>query len=223
MPPHDVKKLSIRLLPDGFSFLNQFYPILPGADYAKRLEEGLLDKISESTEIQMIGQFSIETTRFCLSPLDIDANLAQTMYETSLPKAEQDETVLSLEDNVHGVRFSFGIDRQLYLFILRNWPDITFTHPLFELYKQQAATDRHTQDCMIAEAEGKYLNLLVFKGDKLTLANRFEDCGSNNNLYYIMNCWEQCGLDVLDDKLYLRTSDKNLIHNVQQYIKQCES
>lgn len=223
MTPQDVKKLSIRLLPDGFSFLNQFFPILPGADFEKRLEEGLLDKILGTSDNQEVNQVSIETTRFCLTPLDIDKSLALLMYKTSLPKPEQEEITLSLEDTDSGTRFVFGVECQLYHFILRNWPDVTFTHPLFELYRQWITADVSEQNFMIAEAEDKYLNMLVFVKGKLILANRFEDCGSNNNLYHIMNCWEQCGLDTLDDKLYLKTNDKALMHSAHQYIKQCES
>lgn len=223
MTSTDVKKISIRLLPDGFSFLNQFYPILPGADYTKRLEEGLLDYTTRLGDDIAIQQFVVENTRFCVSPLDIAPQLTRMMYEASLPQYEQEESTLDLEDDVHGIRFTFGIDSQLYYFILRNWPDVSFTHSVFELYHQWCSNERITQDCMIAEAEENYLNVLVFKEGRLQLANRFEDTGINNILYHIMNCWEQCGLDVLDDKVHLITANQELRLKVQQYIKQCES
>lgn len=223
MTSKDVKKISIRLLPDGFSFLNQIITIQPGADYIKRLEDGLIEKLSELEEDLVIDHFSIENTRFCLSPLEINSDLARNMYKVGLPPYEGEETIITSEDVNHKIRFEFGIDSHLYHFILRNWPESRFSHPLFDLYLKWGDTENIKSDCMIAKAEDKDLNILIFKNGELHLANRFEDSGVNNIVYHVMNCWEQYGLDVLDDKLYLLTGNNELRNLLQQYIKQCES
>lgn len=224
MTTQDVKKISIRLLPDGFSFFNQIYPIRPGADFNQRLKETLLDTISNSNMEQAdINVCSVENARFCLSPLAISDEQACQMYELTLPSAEQEETLIHLSNESHGIRFTFGIDSQLYHFILRNWIGVSFTHPLFELFLQWVNRQEVAEDCMIAQNQDNSINLLVFKQGKLNLANRFETTSEDNIIYFLMNCWMQSELDVLDDKLFLITDSAEIRQKISQYIKQCES
>ena len=223
MTPQDVKKISIRLLPDGFSYLNQFHSVLPGADYNRRLQEAILETLETAADGDADECVcSIENTRFCLTPLDVEPSLARLMYETSLPSAENEETTVEMRDEAHGVRFTFGIDSELYHFILRNWPCATFVHPLFELYGQWAVREEVKADCMVADAGERHVNVVVFRNGGLFLANRFEVTGADNALYHLMNCWTQCELDVLDDTLYLQGGTKELGHDIGQYIKHCE-
>ena len=223
MTPQDVKKISIRLLPDGFSYLNQFHSVLPGADYNRRLQEAILEVLETAADGDADEcACSIENTRFCLTPLEVEPSLAQLMYTTSLPTAENEETTIEMRDEERGVRFTFGVDAELYHFILRNWPYTTFTHPLFELYGQWAGREEVKSDCMVADASERHLNVVVFRNGGLHLANRFEVTGEDNILYHLMNCWTQCELDVLTDTLYLQTEVKELGQNIGQYIKHCE-
>ncbi len=224
MTEQDVKQISIRLLPDGFSYLNQFHPILPGADFIKREEEALLETLNTSEEVEAIeGLCSVENVRFILFPLDTEASLTDQMTQMTLPSTDEEETFIDLTDEPHGICFRFALDSHLYHFMQRNWSELTFTHPLFELFKQWADQEAVTNNCMVASAGENYLNLLVFKNGKLYLANRFEVAGTDNILYHLMNCWTQCGLDVIDHKLYLQTEVKSIREQIGQYIKQCES
>lgn len=224
MTTTDVKQISIRLLPDGFSYLNQFHPVLPGADFIQRLEEAMLETLNGSEEPEAVeGVCSVENVRFFLSPLEIDAVMASKMAKMTLPTLDQEETTLDLTDEALGIRFSFGIDSQLYRFITRNWPELSLTHPLFTLIEKWGQREEINQDCMVAEAGENFLNLLVFKQGRLQLANRFEVNSNENILYHLMNCWTQCGLDIIDHKLYLQTEVKSIRELIGQYIKQCES
>jgi len=220
----DVKQISIRLLPDGFSYLNQFHPILPGADFVKRQEEAMLEVISNSDEQELTeGACSVENVRFSLSPLEVDIALATKMAKKNLPSIEEEETAIHLENSALGIRFSFFLNSQLYHFIQRNWPELTFTHPLFELIEQWSKRETSNENCMVAEAGENYLNLLIIKQGRLHLANRFEVEGSDNILYHLMNCWTQYELDVISHKLYLKTEVSSIREQIGQYIKQCES
>jgi len=219
-----VRKISIRLQPDGFSYLNQFFPIHPGADFNRRMEEAMLEALEASDETDTDECIcSVENLRFCLSPTDIEASTAELMYRTTLPSAEQEETLVELKDDVRGIRFTFGIDSQMYHFILRNLPNVEFTHPLFELYRQWADSEEAKSNCMVADASEKHLNLIVFANGNLVLANRFEVNDTESTIYHMMNCWTQSGLDVLDDKLYLQTEVADIRQEIGKYIKQCES
>ena len=223
MTQDNVNKITIRLLPDGYSFLNQDHPIQRGADFIERIKESLLEGI-ECCDVPETATFvcSVENVRFCLSPLETDLDAEQS-YRFCLSEAEQEETLLHLEDVAHGIRFTFGIDTQLYHFLQRNCPEITFTHPLFELFTQWASKEEVKQNCMVAEAGENFLNLLIFKEGKLQIANRFENTSEEDIVYHVMNCWTQCTLDVLDDKLYLTTTLPGISKNIGQFIKQCVS
>ncbi len=234
MTSKDVKEISIRLLPDGFSYFNQFYPIVPGADFLQRLEDSLLQAI-EQTQPQgdACGMCSVENTRFCLSPIiptapaapisdsgNIDA---EAYYRFSLPSTEQIEELITLTDAGHNIQFTFGIDSNLYHFLMRNIPDITFTHPLYEMIQQWSDCEEIKDNCMVAQAGSNFLNLLIFKEGHLHMANRYETTGTDNILYHLMNSWTQFDLDVLKDKLYLEASEEDLQQNIRLYIKQCIS
>jgi len=220
----DVKQISIRLLPDGFSYLNQFYPVLPGADFNKRLEEALFETLNEAEEPAAVeGECLVENVRFFLSPLEIENSLAKAMAQKTLPIIDDEQVTIELEDQRHNIRFSFEIDSHLYHFIQRNWPEVSFSHPLYELFEQWVDQEQVQEDCMVAEAGENFLNLLIFKNGSLFMANRYEVTGTDNILFHLMNCWTQCGLDVIDNKLYLRTEVKSIQEQIGQYIKQCES
>ena len=222
-PQEEVKQISIRLLPDGFSFLNQFHPIQPGADFRQRLEEGLLDTLTQSSEDEPSGTCLIESMRFCLSPTSIDQDSADQMYHFTLPEPELEETVITQDDEEFGLRFSFGIDSHLHNFLQRNWPELTLSHPLFELITDLAHKVQADEACMVAEAKGKVLHVLVFRNKQLQMANSFEAATNDDCLYHIMNCWTQHGLDVVSNKIYLLTDNQELRQQVGQYIKLCES
>lgn len=224
MTRQEVKQISIRLLPDGFSYLNEFHPIQPGADFDKRLEDSLLETLTEADDnLPELGVCSVENVRFCLSPLEVGDEIAASMYEANLPTSDKEETTLILKDENNGIRFTFGLSSELYHFILRNWTGIEFTHPLFSLYQEWAEKEEVRMDCMVAEAGDSYLNLLIFRDGKLYLCNRYEVSETENKLYHLMNSWTQCGLDVLDNKLYLITDSDEFKQSIKQYIKQCES
>ncbi|MBR0036807.1 MAG: DUF3822 family protein [Bacteroidales bacterium] len=221
MTTNDVKQISIRLQPDGFSYADKFYPVMPGADFNQRMEDAIWN--TRLTELDAEIRCSVETTRFSLSPADIDESVALKMYHLSLPEAEGEETVLSQTDASHGIRIHFGIDSRLYHFLMRNVENIAFTHPLMRLQQQWSDRTEVTEDCMVAEAETNALNLLVYENGKLQMANRFDVTGTNNQTYHIMNCWTLFNLDILDNKLYLQTSSDELRKSLSQYLKQCVS
>lgn len=222
MTEKDVNKISIRLLPDGFSYYNQYHAILPGADYIQRLEEALLDAIEAPDQPETdVCVCAVDSLRFCLSPLGDEDAMAERLYRFSTPSPDQDETLLHLKDEAHGFCFTLGIDSHLYHFLLRNLPEITFTHPLFEFIEQWIDKAEVQEDCMVAQTGSNHLDILIFKAGKLYLANRFEAKEADNILYHLMNCWTQHGLDVIDHKLYLDTEVADLKQNIGQYIKQC--
>lgn len=221
MTNKDVKQISIRLLPDGFSFSEEFHPITPGADFEQRMEESLLNAGINQTDADEVC-CSVETLRFNLSPAKTEEKEADLMYRLTLPDTEREEVLLSETDVTNEIRLTYGIDAELYHFLRRNIEEISFTHPLLVLHNTWSQNEATSQDCMIAQDCGVWLNILIYKGNKLFMANRFASPNTNSSTYFIMNAWQKSGLDVLDNKLHLLTENDDLRQQISKYIKQCE-
>ena len=225
MTTQDVKKISIRLLPDGFSYLDQHFPILPGADFIKRLEDSMLQAFEQASTSEAaepaLEICSIESVRFCLSPRDIgDPDL---FYQLCHPALDQEEELIHLTDDQFDWEMTVGIDRHLYNFLRRNISNISFTHPLYEMIGQWQSKVKETENCMIAQAEHNFLDIIIFRSKHIQFANRFIVTSSEDILYHILNCWTQNELDILKDKLYLNTNIEGITQSLKSYIKQCES
>lgn len=140
-----------------------------------------------------------------------------------MPESKTDEKLISETDSKTGIRITYGIDRSLYFFLLRNMPEVSFSHPLMDLHRKWSQKDEVKENCMIAETGSDTLNILVYIDGKLHFANRFEASSAGDRTYHIMNVWNICNLNVLDHKIYLRTTSDELKDSVSHYIKQCES
>ncbi len=221
MTSNDVKQISIRLQPDGFSYSGQFHAVLPGADFIQRLEEALLDALQNEEANNF--DCTVETTRYAIIPAEADNTLAKQMYQLCQAQPETEEDVLMQNAGDQQFRIAFGIDHQLYTFLQRNLGQVTFTHPLVWLYDTWTGRQETEADCMIVEASEKAINLLIYKNGRLHTAHRSNVSGTDNQTYYVMNLWTLNNLDVIEHKIYLQNATNELQNQLSQYIKQCES
>lgn len=220
MTNQDVKQISIRLLPDGFSFSGQTKHVSPGADYEKRLEEALLDAdVMQENADEVIC--IVEGFRFILSPATCSISEAEQMYKLSLPDVDN-EVLINQTDKYENIRITFGLNAEICHFMRRNIPGIVFNHPLMEIHNAWSHKVETDNNYMIAQADGSILDLVVYKNGKLFMANRFASTSNDNTLYFVMNMWTQCQLDVLEDKIYLECHSDELRQTISKYIKQCE-
>ncbi|MBQ0056771.1 MAG: DUF3822 family protein [Bacteroidales bacterium] len=216
---NNVKQISIRLLPDGFSLFGQDCLIAPGADFDQRLEEALIDALTDTEADDTVC--SVETTRFCLSPTNIGQDQAESMFHLTMPESDTEETLIHQTSDDLQITATFALSTRTYNFLRRNYGDVTFTHPIIALHNLSVdiADDGN---CMIVEADGRWINIAVYKARQLYLANRFQTASTDNALFYVMNVWTQCQLDVLDDRLHFVTAPDELRQTISKYIKQCE-
>ena len=146
----------------------------------------------------------VATTRFVVIPSNLADDDIHAMYDVVVPRAERAEVLLNNVDEASNVRFAYGIDEGFYHFLLRTYPDIAFTHPLFELHSRYyAPTPMGTNAKLVAVVDRSMLYVLVYRRDTLQLANAYETSDTDNIAYYIMNTWQQIDLDVLADVLVL--------------------
>lgn len=209
------KTLSIRLQPDGFlfsthniteddSFSLREVTIAPGPDYHGRLKNRILDTEELLCDYKEV-HITVATPRFTLFPAyEIDEATAGKFYRLTCSEAKEPETLLQEIHTGSGVGFIFGIDRELYNFLNRTFPEVKFHHPLCILHSYFSEKSKMGNNAkMIVQLSDRGIDLLVYRNGHLQLANSYLDNEIENIAYHIMNTWLKCGLDAHQDLLQL--------------------
>lgn len=197
------KKLTIRFSPDGFSFNDECCTdIAPGPDFIQRLEEALLEQVEPGNQESM--ECEVETTRVMILPPEIqDQTLIRQMFDVTFSRASSAEELLTqhilLPRSGNEVTLCYAIDRNLYNFLLRNYGEPRFCHPMATML---AEADRMTQgNCLVVRCTKRFLEVALFRGTELSLCNCYHTTQADTRSYYVMNTWLQQGLDQLQDYL----------------------
>ena len=234
-----------------------FHEVTPGPDFQQRLHEAVLNVLPES-EFPLNLTIQILSERVIIIPPDTDPELATSMYHATLSDLDEPEQVLlqplTLPSGQHDVPPSshhvdlpsgqrvtlcFGINRQLYLFLERNYGDLRFEHHLATLLQAASATQpapsaptsqsqpslaapSAPQSLLAVHATPQFLELALFRAGQLALANVYRTAQPDNRRYYVLNTWLREGLDQLHDRLLiLGTGDpaSQLHQDLRPFIK----
>lgn len=206
--------MTIRFTPDGFSYVDfplsdqtlldeaPFHEVAPGPDFQQRLHTQLLEQLPTGEAVPDVTCQFVSTRLVILPPDITDAQLAETMYHTTVGKAEADEQVimqpLSLP-NRQDVMLCFGISHELYHFMLRNFGEVTFEHHIASLLVHAARSA--SGNCLVVRCDSQYIELALFRQGRLDMVNAYRATQTENRTYYIMNTWIQQQLDQLQDNL----------------------
>lgn len=220
-------------MPGGFCFSTsnqdsaqaeepQFVNIAPGADFEQRLEDALLglDINTGDNDVECI----VETTRMSLSPLAYDESLAEEMYCLTLRSIDKAEKILHEVCQGGDLRVSFGIDQDLYNFLIRTYQYIIFRHPITELIEFDNTSIRPTDNWITVSVNQSMMYITAYRQRKLQLANCLDSMVVQNRAYHVLNTWTSLNFDVLKDTLYIigtETEAKRLRSAVSKFIKQC--
>ncbi|MCF0180196.1 MAG: DUF3822 family protein [Bacteroidales bacterium] len=220
-------------MPGGFCFSTNreeellsestFINISPGADYEARLEDAILNLGIDVAEDDV--ECCIETARISLSPIEYDEDLAEKMFHLSLRNIEREEKVLHETDKENNVRISFGIDSELYNFLIRTFQYINFHHPIIAIIDEDKTRLHNSINWMITYVSQGTISIVAFKDGKLHVANCSETMVTQNRVYQVLNTWTQLNFDVLKDTLYIIGKDNEVAKIKKElsiFIKQCE-
>ncbi len=194
-------------MPDGFSLYDPVqgavvYDIAPGPDFTQRLQESLFDKFPTTEEREKIS-CEVETTRLLFLPADIsDENLQQEMFNVTFSPTPEEEQLITFPLTLQTgqeVILCFGINKAIYNFLLRNYENVTFCHPITTLLEEGARMAQG--NCLVVRCNERYLELALFRDKQLQFCNTYHTTHAENRTYYVMNTWRQQGLDQLSDYL----------------------
>lgn len=211
------------VIPDKATSSNEgsetFVSISPGADFEARIEEAILN-IPQRTDARDIS-CTVETTRISLSPTSYNKDIAEKMYHLSIKDKGYKEVVLHEETEDGKIRVSFGIDANLYHFLLRTFEYADFHHPLTELINKEQ-NRAMIGNWMTIYASSNIAYFAIFKKNQLQMANCIESYQIANQVYFILNAWTQYEMDSLKDSLFI-TGEENLVNklyaNLEKFVK----
>ena len=198
---------TIRLTPDGFSLYDVVtgltsYDIAPGPDFTQAIQEKILDTLPTDEERKELC-CEVETTRLLLLPPDLtDETLCREMYDVTFTSAPEEEQVIRQSLTLptgQEVQLCFGLTRTLYNFLLRNYEEVTFVHPIATLLTEGGRMVQGT--CLVVRCDERYLELALFRDKQLHMVNSYHTTHAENRTYYVMNTWQQQELDQLSDYL----------------------
>lgn len=214
-----------------------FHEVAPGPDFNLRLQHEVLEALPECETPPDLTVQVVSDRVILLPPHITDLDTAALMYRTTLsePAAPAHTDPLSesaVEEQLllqpltlptgQRVVLCFGINRSLYLFLQRNFGDLTFEHHISTLLTK-AAPASLPEPFMAAQVTPQFLELALLRQGKLALVNVYRTSHPDNRAYYVLNTWMREGLDQLHDRLLILGNDvpASQLHTaLQPFIKQ---
>lgn len=214
-----------------------FHEVAPGPDFNLRLQHEVLEALPECETPPDLTVQVVSDRVILLPPHITDLDTATLMYRTTLSEptapahtgplsesAVEEQLLLQPLTLPTGQRvvLCFGINRSLYLFLQRNFGDLTFEHHISTLLTM-ATTASLSEPFMAAQVTPQFLELALFRQGKLALVNVYRTSHPDNRAYYVLNTWMREGLDQLHDRMLILGIDvpASQLHTaLQPFIKQ---
>lgn len=236
-------ELSIRLLPGGLFISGTSVEIKPGPDTISQIKEAILSYLEQNPSLPEQIICEVCTDRLTLIPANERDN-ADAMFHFVLPDLEREEKILCsamvIDKDIQNSAMAideepvlddtplllYSIDAELFHFLERNLPQVTFTHPMIRLNSIFCQRSRQfSRPVLFAHADETTMSLLLYDNQHLQLAMRYETTSAANRAYYLLNTWKQMQLDQQLDHLLLigqPAQINQLRARVAQYIKRTE-
>ena len=205
--------LSIRLTPNGFSFSiqnflvdNSFYyeniSFPSGSSYLNSLEEAIF-----KNELLLLPfkktNIIIANDRFTLIPGNLYSENAKTrLYDFNM--GDRKEHLLTDKLPHTDIVNIYGLQDDIHSFLMRTFATPSFYHHLSILSEYFSLRSKMGNSAkMICQIRDGIIDVCCFNKGQLQLLNTFPYKHVNDAAYFILNAWNNLGMDPYTDTLQL--------------------
>lgn len=223
--------LMIRVHPEGISYvitdendevvLQQLINVPAG----KLKETQFFEHFFEQPELRISDEnvsIVFENSRYQLIPNDLfRQDDFRELFEIEFGKNDKTKHLFNLLPQ-WGIHLVYEVEEPLMDFFDRKYPEAEVEHHLFRLLKEDI--NRNSNSAFV-NLRKEWIDLFVVKDNALLLANPFETKTHEDICYFVLNAYEQLGLDTEMFTLKVlskKAVDKNLVELLKQYILKTE-
>lgn len=166
-----------------------------GFDYLKAVENAVYDNPVLLNDFGRVT-VSVRSGRFMLLPPEVgtDEKLAREAFAAAMPDVEGDFALAHLPHN--DVYLAFEMPKGLLSFLHRTFYTPTVTHQLFALCESAWKQNENSKTARMHLNVGEHtLDVAVFHGQQLQLANSFRYTDVNDAAYFALHVWKSCNLN----------------------------
>jgi hypothetical protein len=227
--------LSIRLIPDGFSFsihcptdkdifCYKTTSFNNNLSYFENIKKLIFD-FEFFTQPFKTTRVSVVSKEYTLVPeIFYEEKKAKDIFDFNI--TTKNETVLSDKVAENDFYVLFSMDDRLHSFLFRSLWNPIFTHHISQLLSYFSGHHNKTKEkrCYVNFHEN-LMDVCCFSQNKLLSANTFPINDKPNALYFIVGVWEKLPLNQSTDRLYLTgntDSQKETVDTLKKLIKKVE-
>lgn len=212
--------LSIRLMPDGFSFSTHNVLVEDSFTYREihfgstsNYLAALEESIHQTEELLLpyrLVEIIVASSRFTLIPSELyhEKTAADWYSFTVTPKQEK---ILTDRLEHTGALNVYGIEEDVYAFLNRTFSTPRFHHHQSILCEYFAIKSKMgNSDKMICQPRHGMIDILCFSKGRLRLANTVEYRHLNDAVYYILSVWSNLKMNQATDTLHLTGDQKQI-------------
>lgn len=226
--------LSIRIKPNQFIFSiscpdNDKHYCLREVRFSS--EENFFSNVQKIFfELNFLTQPFLQTNLVYVSP---DYDLVPNEYFESKKKkdlynlvhVDKTKYILYDQNNRQMNVTLYGMDEQIYDFLLRNLYNPRFFHHstlLIDYFRDKGVTTAFVSK-MFVNFQEEQIDVICFNHYKILHSLSFVEESPLNQLYYILKVWEQLNFDQLKDYIYLVGIPSDLVRNgLSEFVKNIE-
>lgn len=136
---------------------------------------------------------------------------------------KENAMVLLNKDIADNTTLLFQIDKSIHGFLTRNlFQPIVLSHitPLVKYMTSKTSSLKST--FMYVNCFEDSFDVLLFKSNKLMIAQSYDIQDENEMFYFVVKIWEDAQLNQLEDTMYFNGFSSDLIHYLKVYIRYVE-
>jgi len=238
------KSLSIRISTDGLSFcayepaLQQpysykEYAVSPIVSMAANVKEALMTEPMLKAQYQRVNVL-VGTPEFTTVPsAEFDREKAAGLFQFVFPKTAGRHVSYNVLRR-SGVAIVFGFDKNIHQLLLDDFPRARFyasASTLIEFFSEKSLIGsgrkmfvylHEGELSMRLGQQAQEMTLYCFDQGRLAFVNTYPVRGTNDCQYYILNVWQQLGMDQYDDGLSIvddSGASQQLVERIRYFVR----